>query len=166
MGRFVSRVVVDSEGVPLVNAVGQIFAVSDTSNTTPLDIFDAGGSSFALDQLKSNGDGVTPEFNTPSAQRVRWVSGPYTVDMLAWDTIPTGGGTGQILGKNSDNDFDLEWVNQGSGLPAGGTDGQILVKDGTTDFAVRWMTKFVVIGPSDAWPTGLPDGTIVVRSEV
>lgn len=166
MGRYVSRVVVDSEGVPLQNAVGQVFAISDTENTSPLDIYDAGGSSFSLDELKSNGDGVTPEFNTPGQPHVKWVSGPYTVDMLSWDTIPDGGGTGQVLAKNSDDDYDLEWVNQGSGLPEGGTDGQILVKEGSTNYAAHWVTKFVVIGPSDAWPTGLPDGTIVVRSEV
>ena len=119
MGRFVSRVVVDAEGVPLVNAVGQIFDIADEDNLSPLDIYDAAGSSFALDELKSNGDGVTPEFNTPTAQRVKWVSGPFTVDMLSWDTVPEGGTVGQVLAKTSDTDFDLSWQNQQAAIPAG-----------------------------------------------
>jgi len=136
MARFQSQVVVDDSGVPLANAVGQIFAMTDFANTTPLAIFDASGAALPLNQLVANNDGVTPEFST-SAYLVRWVSGPHTLGMVAYDLIPAGGTTGQSLVKNSSTDYDLEWANP-TGLPSGGLDGQFLAKDGLDPFVTRW----------------------------
>jgi len=137
MPNFYPQVVVDAEGVPLANAVGQVFAIDDYSNTTPLALFDASGSPVPLDELIANGDGVTPEFST-STYIVKWVSsGGHTVGMVAYDLIPSGGTAGQSLVKGSNNDYDMTWENP-LGLPIGGADGQVLLKDGVEPFVTRW----------------------------
>ena len=64
---------------------------------------------------------------------------------------PTGGTTGQILAKKSDDDFDTEWEdvpNAPNGTPAGGSTGQILAKKTGVDYDDEWITP----------PTGVPDG--------
>lgn len=62
--------------------------------------------------------------------------------------LPTGGTTGQVLAKSSDDDYAVAWVDAPHGLPAGGSNGQILAKNSGTNYAVAWV---------DA-PHGLPTG--------
>lgn len=56
--------------------------------------------------------------------------------------IPPGGTTGQVLGKDSSADFDVEWVDAGTGdgavVPAGGFTGQVLVKASDADGDIEW----------------------------
>lgn len=35
----------------------------------------------------------------------------------------------------------------------------------TESLAEILYSKIVIIGPEDEWPTGLPDGTLVIRTE-
>lgn len=49
--------------------------------------------------------------------------------------IPNGGSSGQVLQKNSNNDFDVKW---GTIIPSGGTQGQVLTKRSGSDFDVTW----------------------------
>lgn len=51
------------------------------------------------------------------------------------------------------------------GVKIGGTTGQYLTKMSDDDYDTAWQTPVVVIGPADPWPTGLPEGTLVVRTE-
>jgi hypothetical protein len=134
MSRFLSQVVVDETGTPLASAAGWVYDIADVSNTTPLELTDNTGAAIPLDQLLSNNDGVTPEFTT-DRPLVKWVSGDYTVGMIAWDLIPAGGDAGALLAKASSDSYDLQWVTGGSG----GGGATINVKtfgatgDGTTD---------------------------------
>jgi hypothetical protein len=161
MSRFDSSVVVDENGVPLAGAIGQVYDINDTSHTTPLALFDVAGAPLTLDQLKANDDGVTPQFTT-STPRVTWVSGPYEIDMLAWDIIPLGGATGQTLVKNSDTDFDVEWGAAPNGLPGGGSIGQVLVKASALDGVVDWVDNMVNVKAFGA----VGDGTTDDRSAI
>ena len=51
--------------------------------------------------------------------------------------IPAGGTQGQVLAKESNTDFDMEYITI-IGLPAGGTDGQLLERTAT---GYRWIDK-------------------------
>jgi len=140
MARFTSRVVIDADGTPMAGAVGKIYNIDDTTNSTPLAIFDVGGSPFSSNNLIADGDGVTPEFNTPgNLIVVKWVSGTVQLMMLAWDQVPFGGEAGQILTKVSTDDYDYAWEDP-MGVPPGGTTGQTLVKTDNTDFNTRWAS--------------------------
>lgn len=140
MANFTSRVVVDANGVPMANATGKIYNITDTNNVTPLAIFDVGGSPYASNNLVANDDGVTPEFNTPGNLIVcKWVSGSVEQMMLAWDQVPFGGDPGQILRKTTGADYDYAWGDP-LGVPGGGTTGQVLQKASTSDFDTVWST--------------------------
>jgi hypothetical protein len=140
MAKFTSRVVVDANGVPMANAIGKIYNITDTTNSTPLVISDVGGSPFTSNELKSNDDGVTPEFQTPgNLIVVKWVSGSIQLMMLAWDQVPFGGDPGQVLQKLSSTDYDYDWADP-VGIPTGGTTGQILQKASNTSFDTVWNT--------------------------
>ena len=65
--------------------------------------------------------------------------------------VPSGGTTGQVLKKKSNNDYDTEWVNEsgGSGLPSGGTLGQLLRKNSATDEDASWSSDtFIPLEPT------------------
>lgn len=59
-------------------------------------------------------------------------------------SIPAGGTTSQVLGKNSTADFDMGWQTPHY-VPAGGTTGQALRKTGTADYAEAWADVHEVI---------------------
>lgn len=63
-------------------------------------------------------------------------------------SVPQGGTTGQVLVKDSDVDYDIEWVDPVTGLPAGGGTGQVLAKISPADGNVGWINP----------PSGIPDG--------
>lgn len=138
-------------------AVGQVYATSDTAFSTPLPITDLNDN--PLTELTSNEIGLVPAFRADCAEGlVVWGSGAFGVPLMAPQAIlsaaeaAAAAATAAIL----------------SVVPEGGTVGQVLTKDSSTNFDTSWQTpqQFVVIGPEDEWPTGLPDGTIVIRSEV
>lgn len=55
-------------------------------------------------------------------------------------SVPTGGGTGQVLGKNTATNYDLGWITPptGSGLPTGGNTGQLLTKKSAANGDAQW----------------------------
>jgi hypothetical protein len=124
----------------MADAVGKIYDIDDVTNSTPLEIFDTGGSPYTSNELVANGDGVTPEFNTPdNLIVVKWVSGSIQLMMLAWDQVPFGGEAGDILTKLSATDYDYGWSTP-RGVPIGGTTGQSLIKLSNDDFDTTWAT--------------------------
>lgn len=79
---------------------------------------------------------------------------------LKWGTvagIPSGGTTGQVLRKSSNNDYAVEWGSVGT-LPSGGTAGQVLKKSSATDYAVTWGS------PDGMLPTGGTTGQVLKKS--
>lgn len=164
MGKFVSRVVTDDNGDPLANAVGEIYDINDTGNVTPLAIFDISGTAFPLNELHANNDGITPEFDTQSTKVVvKWVSGTFEVMMLAYDLVPVGGSSGQVLTKNSATDYDLEWANV-TGVPIGGTTGQVLMKSSAVDFATTWGPAVVNVKTLGALGNGVADDYAAIQA--
>ena len=164
MSRFDRKVVVDDEGVPLVGAIGLVYATADTARTTPLPLFTPGGSPISLDELVANGDGVTPQFNTPGNPRVTWVSGGYENDMLAWDAVPTGGTTGQVMSKLSDTDLDVGWEDAPKGMPGTGTTGQFLVKTSDDPYDTEWVDNVVNVQAFGATGDGTTDDYAAIQA--
>lgn len=60
--------------------------------------------------------------------------------MIKGEGVPAGGTTGQVLKKQSDDDFDAEWQDDES-LPSGGSTGQVLAKTSSADGAAGWIDK-------------------------
>lgn len=137
MGTFLKEVVTTADGTPLPGAVGLIYSIEDTNNTTPLTPTTLSGTTYFNNEIQANNDGVTPDFIVPGYQTVKWVSGSYEVAMQCADPLPKGGLAGQVLTKNGSSNFDMAWQNP-TGIASGGTDGQVLLKDGSTPFATRW----------------------------
>lgn len=141
----------------VANGVGQIYATSDLAFATPLTITDLNG--IELAELNSNDIGLVAAFRADCAEGlVVWGSGGYGVPLMAPDAILAAAQAAAAAAAAAIT----------STVPTGGTVGQVLTKDSGTDFDMSWQTpqQFVIIGPTEAWPTGLPDGTIVIRSEV
>jgi hypothetical protein len=137
--------------------VGQIYAPSDLAFDTPLTITDLNG--IELSELNSNDIGLVQSFRADCAEGlVVWGSGGYGVPLMAPDAILAAAQAAAAAAAAAIL----------STVPAAGTAGQVLAKDSDSDFDMSWHTpqQFVIIGPADAWPTGLPDGTIVIRTEV
>lgn len=55
-------------------------------------------------------------------------------------SLPLGGANGQFLGKNSGTDLDVAWKNPPYELPVGGATDQVLAKNSATDRDVKWST--------------------------
>lgn len=158
MSRFSRNVVVDDQGKPLANAVGQVYDITDTSHTTPLSLESSTGSPLSLNEVAANGDGVLPVFVAVGDHPlVTWVSGAYENDLIAVDYVPTGGTAGQVLRKTSNADFDLEWGSSDGGAPAGGAVGQVLVKKSATDGDTLWVDGMRSIKALGATGDGITD---------
>jgi hypothetical protein len=158
MGLFLQQVVTDEDGTPLAEAVGLIYDIEDDANVSPLAIFTPSGVAFPLNELVSNHDGVTPEFEVEGKQRVKWVSGAFEVGLVASDPIPVGGNPGQVLTKASNVDLDVVWDDP-LGIAPGGIDGQVLVKDGSEPYATRWGSASTGGGGTGGTTSFLP-GTV------
>jgi hypothetical protein len=137
MGLFLKAVVVDDNGEPLANTIGQLYDINDTANVAPLSPTTLNGTSFASNQVVANDDGVVPDFLVAGKMQVKWVSGSHEIGMVAADQIPVGGVPGQILTKSTTTDYDLEWADP-RGVAPGGVDGQVLLKDGSDPYMTRW----------------------------
>lgn len=90
----------------------------------------------------------------PTNQMVLWFDDRPDQKFLRWyntvisEWVPlftdggnlTGGTTGQILSKASNDDGDFIWIDapSGGGVPPGGTTGQILIKQSATDGDADW----------------------------
>lgn len=79
-------------------------------------------------------------------------------DMDSSAQVPNGGGSGQVLIKKSDTDFDTEWETLGTTLPSGGTADQILTKNSSTDGDASWKDAPVAL------PTGGSAGQALVKN--
>lgn len=162
MGRFVSRVVVDDNGTPLAGAVGQVYDITDTTNSTPLAISTIDGLPITGNQLVANNDGVTPEFQCTGKIILKWVSGAYTQLMLAYDLIPSAGTTGQVLQKLSGSDWDLGWGGI-PGVPVGGSAGQVLTKKSGVDFDTIWSAGAVNVKTLGALGNGSANDRAIIQ---
>lgn len=132
---------------------GQVYATSDLTFTTPLTITSLNDQ--PLTELEANNIGLVPGFRADCDGTCVWKSGLYVVPLMAPQSILAAAQAAATAAEAST-------IN---GIPAGGTAGQVLRKASNGAYDAAWFSLIHVIGPGDAWPTGLPDGTVVVRTE-
>lgn len=165
MSTFLRHVVVDDQGKPLANAVGQVYDIDDESHTTPLAVFTPTGAPLSFDQVTANSDGVTPEFQTiPHVGPVTWVSGAYQQELIPVDVIPLGGSPGQLLRKKTATNLDVEWAEAPGGLPALGTTGQILSKASNTSYDAEWIDAITNVKAAGATGDGVTDDYAAIQA--
>lgn len=79
---------------------------------------------------------------------------------IAWLTtnilnrlVPSGGGSGQVLKKNSNTDYDMGWADDelGNQVPDGGVQYNILIKNSAADGDVVWSEDWVLIAGTSAY---------------
>lgn len=153
---FEMQLAADADNAEVVVRGGAItfYDPSDTDRTSPLELLDASG--LPLDNpMLSSPAGFTRAFQA-EIPHVMWHDGTYTGYLSSYKGLLNEA----IAAREA---AEAAVIN---GIPDGGEVGQVLIKSAGADYAAAWRSLIVVIGPTDEWPTGLPDGTVVVRSEV
>lgn len=125
---------------------------ADTSLITPLALVDPLGLPMA-NPITTSAAGFTPAFQA-LIPHVMWTDGTYAGYLSSYKGMLDEATAAKLAAQAAVI----------SGMPAGGTTGQSLVKTSGSDYTAGWRTLIVIIGPEDSWPTGLPDGTLVVRT--
>lgn len=103
----------------------------------------------ALEALaQGGGGGGTSNYNLltnkPSINNVT-LSGNITLSDLGIHGIPSGGSTGQVLGKVSDSDYEYEWIT----ASASGGSASILIAASNSAQALKDKADFVCTGEND-----------------
>lgn len=152
---FPPFVAVDPSNPNVVAAgeTGQVYATSDLTFTTPLTITSLNDQ--PLTELEANQIGLVQGFRADCDGTCVWKSGLYVVPMMAPKSILDAALAAAAAAAASAS----------NGVPTGGTVGQVLRKNSSGAYDASWFSLIHVIGPTDAWPTGLPDGTVVIRTE-
>ena len=73
-------------------------------------------------------------------------------------TLPAGGTTNQLLGKNSGTNFDVSWKDNYDVI-SGGTTNQVLAKNSNTNYDLKWTNSVTSVGltaPSDLTVSNSP----------
>lgn len=125
----------------------------DTAMLTPLALLDPLGLPLA-NPVTTSAAGFTPAFQA-LIPHVMWTDGTYAGYLSSYKGMLDEAIAAKLAAQAAVI----------SGMPVGGAAGQALVKYGTSDYSAAWQTLIVIIGPADPWPTGLADGTLVVRTE-
>lgn len=130
-----------ANGIPAGGTVGQVLSKVDADDYD-VEWADPAGGGGAFTDLTD----APASYGAGDAGKVVVVNG--TEDGLVFDDapaatngVPAGGTIGQVCAKNSNTDYDTEWVDPAAatnGIPIGGTAGQVLVKDTAIDYDVSW----------------------------
>lgn len=153
---FETQLAIDSDHPDVVIRNGTVtyYDPEDAAMLSPLALVDTSGLPVS-NPVGTNSVGMVRAFQAEIPQ-VRWTDGTYSGYLNSFKGLLAE----MVAARDLMADMAL------AGIPVGGTTGQVLVKKSAADRDVEWRTLVVSIGPTDPWPTGLPDGTIVVRREV
>jgi hypothetical protein len=146
-------VVATYPGTVIQAGVITIYNPDDTSLASPLALVDNAGIPTA-NPMTTSAQGFIPRFQS-TLPHVMWSNGTYSGFLSSYQGLLDEAIAARVAAEAA----------LLAGVPAGGTTGQVLAKltDMTGNYA--WFSLIVVIGPEDEWPTGLPEGTVVVRTE-
>ena len=152
---FEMQLVVDPYNTSNVVTNGQVYIYdpSDVDNSNPLPLTDANGLPLS-NPLMSNSNGFLSPF-IATAPQVKWASGAF----VGYFNSLQGLLNEAIAAREAAELAALSGV-----IPPGGTVGQVLTKASDANGHSGWASPIVIIGPADEWPTGLPEGTLVVRT--
>lgn len=150
---FEVQLAVDANYADTVVRGGSV-TISDPADTTgaPIPLLDAHGVPLANPILTSK-QGFLPAFQA-TIPHVKWAGGGFAGFLSSYQGLLDEANAAKAAAQQA----------AVSTLPTGGDPGQSLMKASTTNGHVYWGRPVVVIGPTDPWPTGLPEGTLVVRT--
>jgi hypothetical protein len=114
---------------------------------------DPGGISMA-NPIETSAQGFIPAFQV-TIPHVKWFDGTYAGYLSSYKGLLDEA----IAAREAAEQAAI------SNIPSGGEVGQVLMKASATNGHTYWGTPIVIIGPEDDWPTGLPEGTLVLRTE-
>ena len=105
----------------------------------------------------------TVQFSAGDRVRIKKDSGTYLVEFpigtpMERYPIPSGGSSGQVLAKSSNDDYAIGWVDAAHGIPTGGTAGQVLAKSSNNYYAVSWVDA------AHGLPMGGTTGQVLAKS--
>lgn len=153
---FDSVVAIDpATGFLATNAVGQVYAEADTTETTPLVVTDSGGIDMAT--VQSGPVGVLETFIVADYARVWWVSGGFKILLTSYTSILEAAEDAAASAELSR--IAAEAAAAASSIPAGGDDGDFL---GKSDGALAWLPAPVgtggsgITGAPASWPATFP----------
>lgn len=151
---FEMQIAVDANNPDTVVAAG-VVTVTDPgdSSNTPITLVDPAGIPMA-NPITTSAQGFIPAFQA-TIPHVKWSDGTYAGFLSSYKGLLNEA----IAAREAAQAATI------NGMPTAGTAGQVLVKASDSNYAVTWRTLIVVIGPTDDWPTGLPEGTVVIRTE-
>lgn len=150
---FEMQIAVDANNAGTVIRSGSVTICDPADATnTPIALLDAAGIPMA-NPILTTSQGFVPAFQT-SIPHVKWTGGGFAGYLSSYKGLLEEA----VAAKEAAQQAAI------SNIPAGGTIGQVLTKASTTDGHTYWNSPIVVIGPTDPWPTGLPVGTLVVRT--
>lgn len=150
---FEMQIAVDANNPDTVVQGGNVTIVDPADATnTPIPLLDPAGLAMA-NPIATSQQGFIPAFQA-TIPHVKWHDGTYAGYLSSYKGLLDEA----IAARNAAQQAAV------SNIPAGGTIGQSLMKASLTDGHTYWGTPIVVIGPTDPWPTGLPEGTLVVRT--
>lgn len=150
---FEMQIAVDANSPETVVRAGMV-TISDPgdSSNTPTPLLDPAGISMA-NPITTSAQGFIPAFQA-TIPHVKWSDGMYAGYLSSYKGLLNEA----IAARQAAETAAI------ANIPTGGAIGQSLMKASLTNGHVYWGSPVVVIGPSDAWPTGLPEGTLVVRT--
>ena len=151
---FEMQIAVDANNPDTVVQEGLVTIVdpSDSSNT-PIPLLDPSGLPMA-NPIETSRQGFIPAFQA-TIPHVKWHDGTYAGYLSSYKGLLDEA----IAAREAAQTAAI------SGIPPGGGLGQMLVKASATSGHTMWASPIVIIGPADPWPTGLPQGTLVVCTE-
>ena len=145
------QIAVDANNPETVVQNGTV-TIGDPDTGSPLELVDTAGLPLP-NPLVTSSKGFVPAFQA-EIPHVKWTDGTYAGYLSSYK-----GMLAEAIAARQAAEAVMN-----AGVPAGGTVGQVLTKASALDGHLAWRNPIVVIGPSDAWPTGLPEGTVVVRT--
>lgn len=149
---FEMQIAVDANNPDTVVQEGLV-TIADPDTGSALSIVDTAGLPMA-NPIATSAQGFIPAFQA-TIPHVKWSDGTYAGYLSSYKGLLDEA----IAAREAAQTAAI------SGIPPGGGLGQMLVKASGTDGHTMWASPIVVIGPADPWPTGLPQGTLVVRTE-
>lgn len=151
---FEMQIAVDANHPDTVVQAGTVTICDpgDATNT-PIALVDPAGLTMA-NPIETSQQGFIPAFQA-TIPHVKWSDGTYAGFLSSYKGL-----LDEAIAAREAAESTLI-----VGVPNGGATAQVLIKNSSTNYDTSWRTLIVIIGPEDDWPTGLPDGTLVVRTE-
>ena len=150
---FEMQIAVDANSPDTVVQDGAVTICDPADATnTPIPLVGPAGETLA-NPITTSRQGFIPAFQA-TIPHVKWSDGTYAGFLSSYKGLLDEA----IAAREAAQTASI------ANIPTGGTTGQSLVKASPTNGHTMWQSPIVVIGPTDPWPTGLPEGTLVVRT--